>query len=206
MLTILPPGSTVHSLLTNFTIFYSRMRYTTSTAAEDSLSNIVIDTSLAGRDLYELRGLEIGTPYWISVRAVNSMGMGAEPQFLTLTDTFGSGACVCVCDTPSFITYIHVPPPLTPPPLTPPPPAPTTAPNGLTLRITPDNTTLLAEWNPVITRRPTGSLAFYQVEFSSRVDGLVSILRINPDFPYSVISGVRDGNFYQVSIARVIAS
>ena len=77
--------------------------------------------------------------------------------------------------------------------------APTTFPTGLTLRVTPDNMTLLAVWNTVDTVRPIGPLAFYEVQFTSRQDAVVNTLRILPGFSFSVVTGVTVGNSYLVS-------
>lgn len=81
--------------------------------------------------------------------------------------------------------------------------APSTAPEELSLVVTTDNTALLADWKDVEPTRPVGPLAFYDVEFtSSRQGGVVNALRIDPDFSFSVITGIRGGNFYQVSATQ----
>ena len=76
--------------------------------------------------------------------------------------------------------------------------APSTSPTGLTLLTTPDSMTLLADWDTVETVRPVGPLAFYDVQFTSRLDGVVNTLRIVPEFSFSVVTGVTFGNFYWV--------
>lgn len=90
--TILQPNNVVHSLLANYTIYYSTSRFTDFSSVT-SQSGIMYDTSsdsvgiiFSGNDR-----LSPNTAYWVAVRATNSIGMGDLPTFLTFVETFGIG-------------------------------------------------------------------------------------------------------------------
>ena len=79
------PSYAISPLLLQYTVYYSTDRGTIYN--DGMVSGLTTDAS--GLGMYILDNLDVGTQYYIAMRAENAAGMGDAPSSLILTETFG---------------------------------------------------------------------------------------------------------------------